>query len=66
MGIQLHPRKNLLLVSNWFENKISVVDIKKIKLNLRLMLVILQLEFFYLKDEKLFVAIKEENYSYSY
>ena len=23
MGIQLHPRKNLLLVSNWFENKIS-------------------------------------------
>ena len=31
MGIQL-DQKNLLFVSNWFENKISVVDIKKNKI----------------------------------
>ena len=61
MGIQLHPRKNLLLVSNWFENKISVVDINKNQILSRIDVGNSPAGIFLSDDEKLFVAIKGEN-----
>ena len=61
MGIQFHAKKNLLFVSNWFENKISVVDIKKNAIKSQIPVGNSPAGIFLSKSGNLFVAIKEEN-----
>ena len=60
MGIQFHAKKNLLFVSNWFENKISVVDIKKNAIKSQIPVGNSPAGIFLSKSGNLFVAIKEE------
>ena len=51
----------MLFVSNWFENKISVVDIKKNAIKSQIPVGNSPAGIFLSKSGNLFVAIKEEN-----
>ena len=60
MGIQVNTKK-ILYVSNWFENKISIIDINKNKVLSKIDVGNSPAGIFLSNDEKLFIALKGDN-----
>ena len=61
MGIQVNTKKKILYVSNWFENKISIIDINKNKILSKINVGNSPAGIFLSNDEKLFIALKGDN-----
>ena len=60
MGIQVNTKK-ILYVSNWFENKISIIDINKNKVLSKINVGNSPAGIFLSNDKKLFIALKGDN-----
>ena len=61
MSLQFNTDSNLLYISNWFENQISILDINKNKITSKINVGKSPAGMYLTNSNKLFVAIKGED-----